>query len=225
MGKPTTIGMRMKEYERVTQAHLSRRVPVIIRVDGKAFHTLCKGLDKPFDAGFIDSMEAAATAERQVVALREQQDSSKLQGQLKEYQAILDGVDQALEHPDKKPMDYRIVQKVRNLVLEFRDVTRSYGKATADLQRVRGEREGAKKAVCSDNTAQSRKAIDKLFKDLEWAGKHSSFTYRGSGKPIPCCPACEGLNPHKLDSSDPDVGHTSKCWFKALHRNIQRIMK
>jgi tRNA(His) guanylyltransferase len=62
MGKPTTLGMRMKEYEQVTQTRLSRRVPVIIRVDGKAFHTLTRGLDRPFDAGFIHCMEVAAIA-------------------------------------------------------------------------------------------------------------------------------------------------------------------
>lgn len=35
-------------------------MPVIIRVDGKAFHTFTKGLNKPFDDIFMDAMQATA---------------------------------------------------------------------------------------------------------------------------------------------------------------------
>ena len=43
------LGERMKEYEYVTRTHLVRRIPAIIRIDGKAFHTFTKGMQKPFD--------------------------------------------------------------------------------------------------------------------------------------------------------------------------------
>jgi tRNA(His) 5'-end guanylyltransferase len=44
------LGKRMKEYyEQVPKYRLMRRTPVIIRIDGKAFHTFTKGFDKPFD--------------------------------------------------------------------------------------------------------------------------------------------------------------------------------
>lgn len=43
------LGDRMKEYERRNQYFLQRRTPVIIRVDGKAFHTFTRGFQKPFD--------------------------------------------------------------------------------------------------------------------------------------------------------------------------------
>ncbi len=56
----TSLGDRMKEYERVPQTRLVRRVPVIIRVDGKAFHTFCKGFDKPFDDRLIACMNETA---------------------------------------------------------------------------------------------------------------------------------------------------------------------
>lgn len=50
---------RMKSnYESRSKAFLTRRTPVIIRLDGKAFHTYTKGLDKPFDWGLIKDMEA-----------------------------------------------------------------------------------------------------------------------------------------------------------------------
>jgi len=38
----TSIGNRMKAYERVNKNKLMRRTPVIIRLDGKAFHTWTK---------------------------------------------------------------------------------------------------------------------------------------------------------------------------------------
>ena len=54
------LGERMKMYEHVWRQKLIRRMPVIIRVDGKAFHTFTKGLNKPFDDIFMDTMQATA---------------------------------------------------------------------------------------------------------------------------------------------------------------------
>jgi len=51
------LGNRMKEYEQVFKVKLPKKHPVIIRVDGKAFHTLTRGLDKPFCKLFIKCME------------------------------------------------------------------------------------------------------------------------------------------------------------------------
>jgi len=45
----TSLGDRMKGYENITRNKLMRRTPVIIRIDGKAFHTYTKGCEKPFD--------------------------------------------------------------------------------------------------------------------------------------------------------------------------------
>lgn len=56
------LGDRMKRYEAVAGGTLMRRAPVIVRVDGKAFHTLTRGMDRPFDQGFVRCMEEAATA-------------------------------------------------------------------------------------------------------------------------------------------------------------------
>ena len=52
------LGNRMKSnYEDVTRYYLSRRTPVIIRLDGKAFHTFTKGFDKPFDSILVEAMQ------------------------------------------------------------------------------------------------------------------------------------------------------------------------
>lgn len=50
------LGDRMKEYESRNQYFLQRRTPVIIRVDGKAFHTFTRGFQKPFDGVFGNAM-------------------------------------------------------------------------------------------------------------------------------------------------------------------------
>ncbi len=51
-----SLGDRMKGYEDVSRIKLMRRNPVIIRLDGKAFHTWTKGLDRPHDDTFISIM-------------------------------------------------------------------------------------------------------------------------------------------------------------------------
>jgi len=44
------LGTRMKEfYEQVPRFRLTRRMPVVIRLDGKSFHTFTRGFEKPFD--------------------------------------------------------------------------------------------------------------------------------------------------------------------------------
>jgi tRNA(His) guanylyltransferase len=55
------IMTRMKNnYESRNQTYLTRRTPVIMRIDGKAFHTYTKGLNKPFDKGLIEDMQQTA---------------------------------------------------------------------------------------------------------------------------------------------------------------------
>lgn len=52
-----SLGDRMKRYEYVSRNYLTRRVPVIIRIDGKAFHTFTKGMKKPFDRLLMTAMQ------------------------------------------------------------------------------------------------------------------------------------------------------------------------
>lgn len=51
------LGDRMKTYENVTRAKMVRRMPVIIRLDGKAFHSFTRGFQKPFDAVLMKTMQ------------------------------------------------------------------------------------------------------------------------------------------------------------------------
>lgn len=57
------LGDRMKEnYENRSRFFLTRKVPVIIRLDGRAFHTFTKNMIKPFDSGLIGVMLHSALA-------------------------------------------------------------------------------------------------------------------------------------------------------------------
>lgn len=52
------LGMRMKEfYEKPYKSKLTRRTPVAIRIDGKAFHTFTRGFVKPFDKVLMTAMQ------------------------------------------------------------------------------------------------------------------------------------------------------------------------
>lgn len=51
------LGKRMKRYESIPQISLMRRTPVAIRIDGKAFHTFTKNLNKPWDGIFQTAMQ------------------------------------------------------------------------------------------------------------------------------------------------------------------------
>lgn len=68
-----SLGDRMKSYEDVFRLQLPIRMPVIIRVDGKAFHSYTKGkkwdgtpngapLGNPVDAGLVECMNDTAIA-------------------------------------------------------------------------------------------------------------------------------------------------------------------
>jgi tRNA(His) 5'-end guanylyltransferase len=57
--KKDALGDRMKSnYENRSKTHLTRRVPCIIRLDGKAFHTFTRGLKRPWDQVLHNSMVA-----------------------------------------------------------------------------------------------------------------------------------------------------------------------
>jgi len=52
-----SLGDRMKEYENVSRIYLPHKIPVVIRVDGKAFHTFTRGMKKPFDKILMEAMQ------------------------------------------------------------------------------------------------------------------------------------------------------------------------
>lgn len=58
--KKDLFGNRMKQYENTYRYKMPRRLPVIIRIDGKAFHTYTKGLVKPFDENLANAMAETA---------------------------------------------------------------------------------------------------------------------------------------------------------------------
>ena len=60
MNNTPSLGDRMKRYERSYSHELTIKTPVIVRVDGRAFHTFTKGHEKPFAMKIINPMLEAA---------------------------------------------------------------------------------------------------------------------------------------------------------------------
>lgn len=56
------LGDRMKGYEDVSRLYLMKRMPVIIRIDGKAFHSFTRGFSKPFDILLMRTMQETSAA-------------------------------------------------------------------------------------------------------------------------------------------------------------------
>ena len=57
MSKYSDFDKRMKKYEYVSRHYLTTRTPVIIRIDGKAFHTFTRGFQRPFDTVLSAAMQ------------------------------------------------------------------------------------------------------------------------------------------------------------------------
>lgn len=51
------MGDRMKDLEHRTRYMLPRRCYTLIRIDGKAFHSYTRGMDRPFDRGLREDMQ------------------------------------------------------------------------------------------------------------------------------------------------------------------------
>lgn len=55
-----SLGDRMKGYEHAARLCMPRRMPVVLRVDGKSFHTWTRRYSRPFDGNFMALMDAVA---------------------------------------------------------------------------------------------------------------------------------------------------------------------
>lgn len=58
--KSDDLGNRMKKYEDAYRTNLPIRIPVVLRIDGKAFHTYTKGCKRPVDDGLVEVMNDTA---------------------------------------------------------------------------------------------------------------------------------------------------------------------
>lgn len=56
------LSSRMKIYEAVTtEMNLVPNIPIYIRIDMRAGHSFCRGLDKPFDNDYSNAMKVATS--------------------------------------------------------------------------------------------------------------------------------------------------------------------
>lgn len=58
--KNDLLGNRMKRYEDVYRIRLPEKLSIIMRLDGVAFHTLCRGLKRPIDENLVSCMNDTA---------------------------------------------------------------------------------------------------------------------------------------------------------------------
>ena len=56
------LGDRMKAYEEPFRQKLPIRMPAVVRLDGKAFHTLTRGCEKPFDGVLQEALREGTRA-------------------------------------------------------------------------------------------------------------------------------------------------------------------
>lgn len=54
------LGDRMKGYENVERRYLPRRLPLVVRCDIRAAHTLTRNMQKPWDTDFMAAMDYTA---------------------------------------------------------------------------------------------------------------------------------------------------------------------
>lgn len=60
MSTKDSLGDRMKGYEDTFRHTLPNRLPVILRIDGKAFHTYTRGCKRPWDENLVTVMNLTA---------------------------------------------------------------------------------------------------------------------------------------------------------------------
>jgi tRNA(His) guanylyltransferase len=51
------IGDRMKDYEKAYGMQAMPNCPIMVRIDGKAFHSFTSNLNKPYDDGLVQAMD------------------------------------------------------------------------------------------------------------------------------------------------------------------------
>lgn len=57
-----SLGDRMKLYEAAWRPQFPPRMPIVVRVDGRAFHTFTRQFERPFSTAVMDAMDAATDA-------------------------------------------------------------------------------------------------------------------------------------------------------------------
>ena len=62
MSSSDSLGDRMKAYEDVFRIKVTKRVPKVIRIDGKAFHTYLSDARKPYDTLVAEAMTKATAS-------------------------------------------------------------------------------------------------------------------------------------------------------------------
>lgn len=92
------LGARMKEqYEHRARPMLPRRTWTVVRLDGRAFHSYTRGLDRPFDQQLMDDMAAVADVLcREVAGCRLRRDA---EAEVERQRGAIERVRELCENP------------------------------------------------------------------------------------------------------------------------------
>lgn len=129
-----TLGNRLKAFEYLsTSRQLMPNTPVYARIDGRAFHTFCRGLEKPFSKAFIEVMQETCKflVEETNACLGYVQSDEISLGWESIVKAPFDGRVQKLESNLASLASAKFVQYLARIALAFEDrPIESHGECT-----------------------------------------------------------------------------------------------
>lgn len=139
-------------------------------------------------------------------------ETDRLKSELRAIQEVLEDPTKKLSEPSP------LVTKVQGVLADLAKMTTEYGAsqtAVAALEnRVKTEKDAVSKARGEVRAAQKEvKDIKGAIREIEYGALSSQYTFRQTGKKIPCCPSCGGLDPSKVDKT-PQAGHRRGCWIQ-----------
>ena len=151
------LGLRIKNnYEKIPQTKLMRRCPVIVRCDGKAFHSWTRGFKRPFDEVLVKSMQDTMKylCENIMGSVCGYTQSDELTLVLIDYQ----------KHTSQAFFDYE-VQKLCSIIASM--ATMAFNKAFLDNVDIAYHEEFYKLGLDNENNFKSKEEYNEIADDLE----------------------------------------------------------
>ena len=151
------LGKRMKEYyENIPKTKLMRRTPVMLRLDGKAFHSWTRGFKRPFDEVLVKSMQDTTKylCENIMGCVLGYTQSDEITLVLIDYQ----------KHTSQAFFDYE-VQKLCSIIASM--ATMAFNKAFLDNVDIAYHEEFYKLGLDNVNNFKSKEEYNEIADDLE----------------------------------------------------------
>jgi len=151
-----------------------------------------------------------------------------LRGELEAALEKLDAVQRVLDNPDAKVPTDSHAGRVKNVLRQLRERTTNLGASQERLGQLETEvaaaRQDQKTASKARSEAEAKAteqaalvvSIRAVLQEYEYAGLSKQYTFRRTGKAIPCCQVCGGLDPDEVAKGTREAGHSKRCWYRKL---------